>query len=206
MTNNNTNISPSKLRMTWWFYCAVGFIIGHLLFGLIGHGFTGPHEGRPTGTSAIAHTVALIVGGLTVFIIQRIGLKPWFKFTNSRITYAVILYVIAFQFAAYILRPPFDHFFAMPVLGIALWFSFDKLKLSRILLLVAAILSFWIGVIASGILIEVIVPLTGYDFDDTTLFDHVLSWVIGGATAGIVGGLLSGWPLSRQLAGQNNNR
>ncbi len=206
MTNSNSNLNPSKLRMTWWLYCAVGFIIGHLLFGLIGHGFTGSHEGRPIGISAFAHTVALIIGGLTVFFIQRIGLKPWLRISNSRIIYSVIIYVIAFQFAAYVLRPPFDHFFAMPVLGIALWFSFDKLKLSRIILLLTAVFSFWIGVIASGILIEVVVPSLGYEFDDTTLFDHVLSWVIGGGAAGIVGGFLSGWPLSRQLIGQNNSR
>ena len=191
--------STSRLRMNWWFYCSLGFIVGHLLFGFIGHGFTGPHEGRPTGASAVAHTIALIVAGLTVFSIQRIGLKSWIRISNKRIIAATLIYVISFQFAAYILRPPFDHIFGMPVLGIAAWISLDKLKTSQILLIVAAVFSFWIGVISAGSIIELVVPLTGRGLDSSNLLGHILSWVIGAGVVGVVGGFLSGWPLSKQL-------
>ena len=64
---------------------------------------------------------------------------------------------------------------------------------------VCSIISPWIGVVASGIMIEVVIPFLGYSFNDTTLWDHVCNWVVGGRSAGVVGSLLSEWPLTKQL-------
>lgn len=191
--------SPGRLRRRWWLYCSVGFIIGHVLFGLIGHGFTGPHEGRPTGASALAHTLGLVVVGLTVFTSQRVGLKPWLQISNKRLIIATLSYVAAFQLAAYVLRPPFDHVFGMPVLGVAAWISLDGLKGFRALLTAAVVGSFWLGVVVAAVIFEVVLPSVGWELDSSSLTGHTMSWLIGGGAAGLVGGYISAWPLSRLL-------
>ena len=104
-----TNESRRRLHQRWWLYCSVGFIVGHVLFGLIGHGFTGSHESRPTGASAVAHTAGLLVLGLTVFVSHRVGLKPWLQITDKRLIIATLSFVAAFQVGAYALGPPFDY-------------------------------------------------------------------------------------------------
>ena len=190
---------PAKLRTRWWLYCSAGFIMGHVLFGLIGHGFTGPHEGRPTGASALAHTLGLVVAGLTVFTSQRVGLRPWLQISKMRLIIATLSYVVAFQLAAYVLRPPFDHVFGTPVLGVAAWITLDRLKGSRALLTASVVGSFWLGIVVAAIIFEAVLPTVGWELDSSSLTGHTMSWLIGGSAAGVVGGYVSGWPLSRLL-------
>lgn len=198
--------SPGRFRRRWWLYCSVGFILGHVLFGLIGHGFTGPHEGRPTGASAFAHTLGLVVVGLTVFTAQRVGLKPWLQMSNKRLVIATLSYVAAFQLAAYVLRPPFDHVFGIPVLGVAAWISLDALKGCRALLTAAVVGSFWLGVVVTAVIFEVVLPFVGWELDSSSLPGHTMSWLIGGGAAGVVGGYTGAWPLSRLLVAERGGR
>lgn len=86
-----------------------GFIVGHALFAFMGHGFTGPHDGPPLGVSALAHTIGLVALGLTVFNLQRSSFRTWLRIPGRRVVLATLLFVVAFQFGAYALRPPFDY-------------------------------------------------------------------------------------------------
>lgn len=193
------NDESRTLRLRWWLFCSVGFIAGHALFGVIGHGFTGPHEGRPVGLSAVAHTTGLFVLGLLVFSLQRVALQAWLRISNTRIVVAALAFVTAFQLGAYAFRPPFDYVFGFPVLGIAVWISLDKLGRSKILFTSAVILSFWLGIVVMGIAVVPLIQSSGWTIDPSSTLDHALMWVIGGGVTAIVGGLASAWPLSRLL-------
>lgn len=188
-----------RLRSAWWLNCSVGFAAGHILFGLIGHGFTGPHQGRPTGTSALAHTIGLLTLGLVVVALQRAALRPWLQITRARAVLAAVAFVLAFQLGAYTLRPPFDYIFGWPVLGSAVWIGSTSSGGSNALWTLAATFSFLLGL---GILVLAVDPLLaawGWQYDPRSLSDHVFLWFVGGTVTGLVGGLASGRPLGRLL-------
>jgi len=188
-----------RLRLRWWVYCSVGFVSGHALFGLIGHGFTGPHVGRPVDGSALAHTTGLIGLGLTVFTLQRAALAPWLRISGKRVILATLAFVAAFQLGAYALRPPFDYIFGWPVLGVAGWISLDKCRGRRALLTAAALACFWLGLVALMIAVDPLLRSGAWVLDPSSLLDHTLLWIVGGGVTAIIGGYASGWPLSRLL-------
>jgi hypothetical protein len=151
------------------------------------------------GASAGAHTAGLFVLGIVVFSLQRIALEPWLRISNRRVLLSALTFVAAFQFGAYVFRPPFDYVFGFPVLGVAAWISLDKLKGSKFLLTSVAVVSFWLGIVVMGVAVLPLIESSGWSIDPSSVLDHALMWVIGGGVTAIVGGLVSGWPLSRLL-------
>ena len=88
----------------------------------------------------------------------------------------------------------------MPVLGVAAWIGRDKLSRSKGPLTVAAAGSFWLGIVVTAVIFDVVLAAVAWEPASSTLTGHIVTWLIGGGTTGVVGGYISGWPLSRLLA------
>ena len=191
--------SRRKLRLRWWLAIVSGFTVSHLLFSLIGHGFTGPHGEDLTFAQNIAHTVGLTVAGLIVFPLQRVALKPYLYINRWRIIVATIVFVGAFQLGAKTVRPPADWVLGFTALGTAGWIGLPGLKGIKILWTLLTIVGFWIGIVLAVPVMLKAIRAGVFDPDSPTLWDHTITWVLGAGLIGIIGGALSTWPLGRLL-------
>ena len=112
---------------------------------------------------------------------------------------ATLSFVAAFQLGAYAFRPPFDYVFGFPVLGVAAWIGLNELEGRRFLLTMAALASFWLGLVLIRLAVVPLIQSGVWEMDPSSVLAHTLMWIIGGGTTAIVGGYVSGWPLSRLL-------
>ena len=191
--------SRSRLRRRWWFANAAALIIAFVFFSLIGHGFTGHHGDDLTLAQDIAHTIGLIVVGLIVFPVQRLALKPWMVVSFPRILTATLLFTAVFQFGAKAYRPPADWILGFTVLGTAAWIHIGGFKQRRLLWTFATIIAFCMGMVLTTPIMFTAIRAGLFDPDSPSLLDHTLTWVLGAGMTGIIGGYVSGWPLSRLL-------
>ena len=191
--------SRSRLRHRWWFANAAVLSIAFLFFSVIGHGITGPHGDDLTSAQDVAHTLGLIVVGLMVFPAQRFALKPWMRVSFPRILIATLLFTIAFQFGAKVYRPPVDWILGFTVLGTAAWIHIQGLKGRRLVWTVATIIAFCMGLVLTTPIMFAAIRTGVFDPDSPSLLDHTVTWVLGAGMTGIIGGYISGWPLSRLM-------
>ena len=191
--------SRSRLRRRWWFANATALTIAFVFFSLIGHGITGPHGDELTLAQDIAHTIGLIVVGLIVFLSQTVALKPWTGVSFPKILVATLLFAAAFQFGAKVYRPPVDWILGFTVLGTAAWIHIQGFKQRRLLWTFATIIAFCMGLVLTTPIMFTAIRAGLFDPDSPSLLDHTLTWVLGAGMTGILGGYISGWPLSRLL-------
>ena len=191
--------SPSRMRRRWWFANATTLTVAFVLFSLIGHGITGPHGDELTSAQDIAHTIGLIVVGLVVFPAQRLALEPLVSVSFPRILVATLLFTGVFQFGAKVYRPPADWILGFTVLGTAAWVHIQGFKGRRLVWTFATIIAFCMGMVLTTPIMFTAIRAGVFDPDSPSLLDHTLTWVLGAGMTGIIGGYLSGWPLSRLL-------
>lgn len=194
------------MRRRWWFANATALIISFVFFSLIGHGITGPHGDKLTFAQDIAHTIGLIVVGFIVFPAQRLALKQWMHVSFPRILMATLLFTAAFQFGAKVYRPPVDWILGFTVLGAAAWIHIEGLKGRRLVWTVLTIIAFCMGMVLTVPIMFAAIRAGVFNPDSPSLLDHTLTWVLGAGMTGIIGGYISGWPLSRLLVSTYSQR
>lgn len=194
---NSVEDSRRRFRGRWWLANASGFIVAHLVYSLVGHGFTGSHGDQLTWAQYSAHTIGLMAAALIILALQRAVLSRHVPVSRSRVLIGTIAFVVAFWLGAEAIGPPADWIFGFTVLGVATWIGLPDLTGSRTVCSVLALLGFWGGIAVAAGAVFVCIMTGIFDPEAETLLNHTIFWVVLGGTTGVAGGYLSGWSLGR---------
>jgi hypothetical protein len=196
-TRGSIDASRRRFRTRWWIANAAGFTAAHVVYSLVGHGFTGSHGEELTSAQYLAHTIGLIAAAMIVFALQRNALRNHVQVSRTRIAVATAVFVAAFWLGAETTGPPADWILGFTVLGTACWIGLPNLIGSRSLSAGLTIVAFW-GGIGTAIAVMFVLIRAGIFYPDSeTLFNHTVFWVVLGGVTGAAGGYFSAWPLSR---------
>jgi hypothetical protein len=196
-TRGSIDASRRRFRTRWWIANAVGFTAAHVVYSLVGHGFTGSHGEELTSAQYLAHTIGLIAAAMIVFALQRNALRNHVHVSLTRIAVATAVFVAAFWLGAETTGPPADWILGFTVLGTACWIGLPNLIGSRSLSAGVTIVAFWGGIGTAVAVMFVLIRAGIFYPDSETLFNHTVFWVVLGGVTGTAGGYFSAWPLSR---------
>lgn len=205
MSDLQTDKQAGSFRRRWWLANSAGFIGGHLVYSLVGHGFTGTHGDKLTLAQYAAHTIGLITVAAILFPLQRAALRGCVQVSRARMLIGTCVFIAAFWLGAETLGPPADWILGFTVLGTASWIGQHRMRGAQALWALGAVIGFWIGIAAIYPVGRTAISL-GLNPDSVTLFDHTILWLILGGTTGVVGGFVSAWPLSRMFVTPSNVR
>ncbi len=186
----------------WVLANTLGLLIGYILYTPIGHGITGNH-GRVLSTDQIiAHSIAVAVVGLILFLFQRSVLKSYFEISFLRISLATLAFTGLFWFGYYQTFIPgefdYDILLSFLVLGSGLWIttlSFSTNKLGWLI----ALLSFPMASFIGEVILFVIFSTFDLNMDVQNTTNHIIFWLTVGVTTGLLGGWASGSVLYKML-------
>ncbi|MDX2046892.1 MAG: hypothetical protein SFU87_08900 [Chitinophagaceae bacterium] len=200
-----------SFKRRWIFANTTALFVSYLFYTPIAHGLTGTHGRHLTVQQLIAHTVALVVVALIVFVSQRFLLKTYINISWLRISLSIIIFVTFFWMGYYQELipdgPDYDILFAYLILGTAMWLG--KIPINgHWLATIIAVLSFpfasFIGVVI------LLLTITGFHikFDVQTDAHHTIFWLTVGVTTGLLGGWISGmalWKILKKQRGIEEN-
>jgi hypothetical protein len=171
--------------------------MAHVVYSLVGHGFTGSHGDQLTSAQYLAHTIGLVATAVIVFALQRGALRRHVQVSRTRVAVGTAVFVAAFWLGAETTGPPADWILGFTVLGTACWIGLPNLTGSRSLSAAVTIVAFWGGIGTAAAVMFVLIRGGIFYPDSDTLFNHTVFWVILGGATGAAGGYFSAWPLSR---------
>ena len=186
-----------KLAFGWWIANLSAFLVAHLLYSVIGHGFTGHHGDELTVAQYGMHTLGLAVVSLAVLFAQRHVLSTHLSVSWRKISLGVFAYVGAFWLGYETFGPPADWFFGFTVLAVWAWFGLSGASLRVVAASFAAIAGFWIGMIS-------VLAIAGYLIENgqidpnvpTTMRTHTEQWLFIAGVSSLIGAGLSALPVS----------
>jgi hypothetical protein len=195
-TRGSIDATRRSFRVRWWLANAAGFTAAHVVYSLIGHGFTGAHGDQLTSAQYLAHTVALIATAVIIFALQRRAMRHHVRVGGTRMVVATAVFVTAFWLGAETTGPPADWILGFTVLGTASWIGVPSLAGFRLVWAAMAVVGFWTGIAAAAAVIGLLIWTGLFYPESDTLFNHTVFWVLLGGITGAAGGYVSGWPLS----------
>lgn len=196
-----TRSGMTRFRLGWWLANGVGFAIGHLVYGVLSHGITGPHGDRLSVAQYAAHTAGLLAVAAIVFPLQARALLPLCTPTLRRTLKSTLAYVAVFWIGVETVGPPADWMLALPLLGSALWIGEPAVASGRWLWSTLGVLLFACGMLFIIPVGDAAIAAGMLDLQAQDLANHVALWLVIGGSTGVAGGFLSSWPLGRLLVG-----
>ena len=193
-----------EFRRRWWVANSLAFTAAHVLFSPIAHGITGDHGDDPTLSQLIAHIVAQSLAAAIIVGSQVGVLRRYLQISNHRIWISAVILPIIHNVLISLFGPPWEWIAAFIALSLISWIGLP-LTGSRIWLRsIAVVLSYSIG-LAVGVFVVygIFIDLGIATVRIATFLEHTLFWISLGSTTGIVGGYLSGRPLSKLLGIHN---
>ena len=200
-----TRSALTRFRLGWWLANSIGFVMGHLVYGVLSHGITGPHGDQLTAAQYVAHTVGLLAVAAIVFPLQARALQPLHSPGLKRIVWGTLIYITVFWIGARGIRPPADWILGLTVLGSALWVGAPVQARAKWLWRPLGVLLFPCGmrfIIPVG---DAAISAGMLDLQAQDLANHVVIWLVIGGSTGVAGGLLSSWPLGRLLSASSDS-
>ena len=195
--HRSVDTSRRSFRTRWWIANATGFTVAHVVYSLVGHGFTGSHGDQLTSAQYLAHTVGLIATAMIIFALQRGALRSHVRVSGARIAVATGVFVAGFWLGAETTGPPADWILGFTVLGTACWIGLPNLTGSRSFWAAVAVVAVWAGIAAAAAVMFVLIRAGIFYPDSEALLNHTVFWVVMGGVTGAAGGYFGSWPLSR---------
>ncbi|TMU54476.1 hypothetical protein [Flagellimonas algicola] len=197
-----------KLFLKKWISVnTLGFFIGYLIYTPVGHGITGNHTRDMNTNQFIAHSVALGIVGLILFLFQKSVLKNYFTISTRKIFLLIIAFISLFWFGYYQTIIPggldWDILFGFLVLGSGLWFNKISFSNNKWIWLIA-VLSFPIASFIGEVILFLIFNTFNLDMNMQNAMNDMIFWLTVGLTTGILGGWISGLMLYKLLPGVEN--
>ena len=184
----------------WWWVNVAAFLVAHVVYSLAGHGITGHHEDELTVAQYFGHTFGLVLAAPLILLAQRTVVRPYVEVSNRRIVIGTIAYVFAFWLGIALAGPPLDWFLGFTVLGAAAWIGSRGWGVRQVLLTVATVLCFGIGIFSVLLIAGALIDAGLIDPDvETTMVTHTEEWLLISGVTSLIGGFLSAWPLSYLL-------
>ena len=189
-----------EFRRRWWVANTFAFVVAHALFSPIAHGITGDHGDDLAISQLVAHITAQTLAAVIIVGSQIAVLRQYVQVSSHRIWFAAIFLPIIHNGLISLFGPPWEWIAAFIALSMISWLGLPLTGPRIWLRSATVILSYLIG-LAAGVfgVYGVLIDLGIATIQIATFLEHTLFWLAIGSMTGIVGGYLSGWPLSKLL-------